>query len=773
MADSRRNKQNRKRKREFMADSQRNRKRKTAFNTIFPDIQSPQGMKSPALKNVYSFLVQLCSNAEWSINNAVDSHSFDIEICHGDITVTFEDISELANVMFKELEERFEHLFSKLGGISADEDLVESSSSLGLFDAMEVLNLLFRCCMLLIMLLEARLNLILEKGQILLRILGKLFSPNLVKDTRGNAFVFEKSFFHECTPVDNGCSASSVEGFTASLQFLEPYDPLLVFKTTMLEVFVDELLAHRQLTGYFMIINSAAGIDERLFIPRSVLCGTGIVIEAICNHFILSFSDKKALLSQLFFMHAIKLNNPYRAPELGVNAAVSLLLNPIMVSAPKYVQAHLISLVSEAVHIDVKSVKPDRKLSNCFLSSFEKSVCLYRTHMSRLETDGYSVLHGGCTSSSPRDIVSPPFESYISPDTKNKIDTLISRLDNSSNQDPCDSFFRMKSDLVSSSMRFVKECQSVYDISCPEEIFAIVSYLILKASESYDENAMLPTEATTLQHLYPLASILKLMSISLLQAIQCLRHSDDSRSPKTLKGFTSCKEYNFIINTITCFRDLDISLPLQEVLSSQMSSHSMRHVDSKMMFLHFSGLMSLSFVSGLECLVKACLLSILAVLNLFVFEEGDLDALQSLVDSNKESSSPESPVVIVQETVVDRNNSLVVASKFHKIRSRLLSAIDNKHNGGSASNMEAAECLEEETEETINGEIFLKCMLKMDDVSKFDDLVDFVECEQGKDYSSWLKNRQRYRKRKSEKLAVLRWEKKKKTWRSLKGNRID
>lgn len=99
------------------------------------------------------------------------------------------------------------------------------------------------------------------------------------------------------------------------------------------------------------------------------------------------------------------------------------------------------------------------------------------------------------------------------------------------------------------------------------------------------------------------------------------------------------------------------------------------------------------------------------------------------------------------------------------------SAIENKDNGESASNMEAAACLEEETEETTNGEIFLKCILKMDDASKFDDLVDFVECEQGKDYSSWLKNRQKYRKRRSERLAVLRWERKKKTWRRFKGNR--
>lgn len=390
-----------------------------------------------------------------------------------------------------------------------------------------------------------------------------------------------------------------------------------------------------------------------LFIPHSDQGDTRFVIEVICNHFILSFSDKQAFgdfLSRLFCTHATELKYPFRAPALGVTAAVSLLHNPIMVSAPKYMQAHLISLVSEAIHI--KSLKRDRKLTNCFLSTFEKSVILYMTHMSCLQTDGYSILRGGFTSSSSHDIAYPPFELYISPETKNKVDTLITKLDNSSNRDLTDSFFRMKSDLVSSSMRFVKECQNVYAISCQEDIFAILSCLVLKASESYDDKAIRPADGTNLQHLYLLASLLKLMSISLLQAIRCLRHSDDFCCLKTLKDFSSCKEYDFILGTITCFRDLDISLPLQQVLSSLMSSHSMRHMDSKMMFLHFSGLMSLSFVSGLDCLVKACLLTILALLNLFVFEEGDLDALQSLVDSNKQSFSSGLPVVRFQEVTI-------------------------------------------------------------------------------------------------------------------------
>lgn len=88
----------------------------------------------------------------------------------------------------------------------------------------------------------------------------------------------------------------------------------------------------------------------------------------------------------------------------------------------------------------------------------------------------------------------------------------------------------------------------------------------------------------------------------------------------------------------------------------------------------------------------------------------------------------------------------------------------------SPSRMEGAAYLEEETEETCSGEIFLKCVLQ-EDASGFDDLVDYVECKQGKDYSSYLKNRQRFRKWRSQKMAVLNFKRKKKSWKIHHGKR--
>lgn len=76
-------------------------------------------------------------------------------------------------------------------------------------------------------------------------------------------------------------------------------------------------------------------------------------------------------------------------------------------------------------------------------------------------------------------------------------------------------------------------------------------------------------------------------------------------------------------------------------------------------------------------------------------------------------------------------------------------------------------------EESCNGEKFLWCMagkgnLRQTDV---DELADFIACEPGKDYSDWLKGRERFRKQrwKSEKIANQRWNKKKKAWRESRG----
>lgn len=326
--------------------------------------------------------------------------------------------------------------------------------------------------------------------------------------------------------------------------------------------------------------------------------------------------------------------------------------------------------------------------------------------------------------------------------------------------------------MTSSCVTYVEESRYLLEKSCQDEIMSTLSCLILRASDSFEENSIVDT---SLEDICLLVSTLKLMSSSLLQVVWCLRCNLNSGCPKTLKDFSSWAEYNSILGIIDCFRELSIYSSIQNLSRQMMEIDSEKHKVSKMMFLHFSGLLSFSFFKRLDCLAKGCLFTIIALLNLFIFEEGNLDILHFLADPTQDSFSSGLSAVRIQEAVVDKRSSLVVASKFQKART-LRSSSRRKGDSSAIStselyNKEDVETMEEATEETTNGKIFLKCRLQAGQVPDFDDLADFIECKQGKDYSSWLKHRQEYRQLKCDKMALLRWKRKKKSWKVMKRNK--
>lgn len=75
-------------------------------------------------------------------------------------------------------------------------------------------------------------------------------------------------------------------------------------------------------------------------------------------------------------------------------------------------------------------------------------------------------------------------------------------------------------------------------------------------------------------------------------------------------------------------------------------------------------------------------------------------------------------------------------------------------------------------EKSCNGEKYLWLLGEKGDMKSSDveDLADFIVCEPGKDYSDWLKGRERFRSQKWKcgKTALQRWKKKQKAWRENK-----
>jgi hypothetical protein len=74
-------------------------------------------------------------------------------------------------------------------------------------------------------------------------------------------------------------------------------------------------------------------------------------------------------------------------------------------------------------------------------------------------------------------------------------------------------------------------------------------------------------------------------------------------------------------------------------------------------------------------------------------------------------------------------------------------------------------------EETCKGEAYLDCRLSKRE-GDYDELSDFIVCKKGKDYSSWLNNRQKYRRRKYQKIIGSRKFKKERVWKSLRFRKL-
>ncbi|CAN4106092.1 unnamed protein product [Withania somnifera] len=504
-------------------------------------------------------------------------------------------------------------------------------------------------------------------------------------------------------------------------------------------------------------------------------------MEVLSRYFLISWSDEHRFgdhLNRLLLVNNEYFKSTLKAHELSLTAAISLLLNPIILSAPRLMQAQLISMIYEATFflVDKQKLKTNYRPLNFFLSLFEKSVALYMKHMSLLQIDSRSsFVSRSSTKGAEGKGVHPPFGLCILASTRKEINNLILKFEDLSQSHFLKHFFEMKSDLISSCVTYVEESRYLLDKSCQDEIMSTLSCLILRASDNFEEDAIVDA---SLEDVCLLVSTLKLMSSSLLQVVWCLRCNLNSGCPKTLKDFSSCGEYNSILGIIDCFRELSIYSSIQNLSRQKMEIDSEKHKVSKMMFLHFSGLLSFSFFKRLDCLAKGCLCTIIALLNLFIFEEGNLgnlDILHSLADPSQDSFSSGLSAVRIQEAVVDKRSNLVVASKFQKART-LHSSSRRKGDSSAIStselyNKEDVETMEEETEETTNGKIFLKCRLQAGQVPDFDDLADFIECKQGKDYSSWLKHRQEYRQLKCDKMALLRWKRKKKSWKVMKTNK--
>ncbi|KAL4564209.1 hypothetical protein LXL04_028265 [Taraxacum kok-saghyz] len=671
------------------------------FKTLISALESHKDIKSQHLKSSYYLLIQLSSKHQLSLGKGSDLNELLMKTNEGEVRVSLRDLYTLSNILFKNLQKRLKQL-----ELWKHDALTSQSLEL------QELNLLIRCCIVTLTFPLPQQHL-LEKGRFFLVMFKKL----CLLETCHKSIDFKSLDSCQCMYIGANSSNSFAE--VASLSSLDLFDPCIPSITTLLEVVIDELLVNERVRKYFHLINSFfSPKNGRLFNHDPNGGNFGILMEMIYSHFSLSISNEERLLEFLEKLTWARFNSP-KSCELSITTCKILLQSPVFLSSPKLLQAHIVSLVSNIINLNIITKTPPRDptLIHHYLSVLETSVSMYTQHMSVLKTENH-----------PKgNLVILPKDPCFGPCTKrHKVEETVNTLNELWNSKLRKNFFKKKLDLLASSIEYIDEnAPRVLDIpSCQDEVISFLKCMVTRAAND-DNDPELPLSGdASLQDICLLASLLMLMS----KSIWCV------------KGPTPM-EYDFILGIIKCFKEFDIRLPIQKFSYNNITGSCK---ESRLMLIHFLGLLSLSFDSGLDFLVKSCISLIMALTNLIVFEDGNIDALNLLANPHERSN--EKP--------------LVVAAKFQKIRTLYLS------NGATSAKGLVVGGMEERG--TCSGEVYLKTRLVgSGKVSDFDDLADFVECKKGKDYVGWLKDRDNFRRGKIGKRSKRLLDKKKQVWRSM------
>lgn len=194
-----------------------------------------QGVKLPVLKSLYCLLVHFSLNSLESPTYKLDFDDLDMEVDHNGFKASSEDIETLSGILFEEMYERFDILFSAHRDTSVN-DQRQGILQKNMSKDAETFYLLLRCCMVTLTLLVSQHNLLLEKGKILLVLLRKLCSIKTFAAGNRMEMTFQKSVSHAFTSEDNDCRTTSTEDIVASLHFFEPSDPHTSFLCATFEV---------------------------------------------------------------------------------------------------------------------------------------------------------------------------------------------------------------------------------------------------------------------------------------------------------------------------------------------------------------------------------------------------------------------------------------------------------------------------------------------------------------------------------------------------------
>ncbi|KAK9097742.1 hypothetical protein Syun_024787 [Stephania yunnanensis] len=514
------------------------------------DTRHPEVLDRHVLKNLYHHLVY------WSL------HCSDIRNSKPGRDKRFNDIRNVCDTLFGELSNRFEKLYSAL--FSVPEDVITGRYGLDsdMWGAQPEFIMLLRCCILIVPFLELDQSVLMEKCEILLSIMSKLCSPDLpflisrhVREVKERIMKYRRLVSYECTNPGDGLVTAALEESQTILYSAEHSTSPMPLFSSILEVFMDELLVHKHLRQYFVAIDAISCSKEKI-LRREFDYADGVsnlVTELISAHFLLLASDEQAFarsLNRLSWLHGKR----YSTAEVRLVSAMSFLGDPIMFTAPQLLQAYGISLVNSCI---AKSKASDSdgfncKLMNCYLSAFERAFYLYTRSISGLKLENHSsgAESGSASrrkSCSSRRSFCPTFQSCLRPVTFDNIMLQVAKLADKGHSPSSE----MVSNLLNSFAADIEKDEFILDNSYRDELLLNLNCIISKVTSDDIESFIFSRSGDiSWQEMQLLASIVKLMSSSLLKTICCIQRGN-SGCLKTSKG--SSREFDSIRSIVGYF----------------------------------------------------------------------------------------------------------------------------------------------------------------------------------------------------------------------------
>ncbi|KAK9099750.1 hypothetical protein Scep_023180 [Stephania cephalantha] len=732
-----------------------------ALGTI--DTRRPEVLDRHVLKNLYHHLVY------WSL------HCSDIRNSKPGRDKRFNDIRNVCDTLFGELSNRFERLYSAL--FSVPEDVITGRYGLDsdMWGAQPEFTMLLRCCILIVPFLELDQSVLMEKCEILLSIMSKLCSPDLpflisrhVREVKERIMKYRRLVSYECTNPGDGLVTAALEESQTILYSAEHSTSPMPLFSSILEVFMDELLVHKHLRQYFVAIDAISCSKEKI-LRREFDYADGVsnlVTELISAHFLLLASDEQAFarsLNRLSWLH----DKRYPTAEVRLISAMSFLGDPIMFTAPQLLQAYGISLVNSCI---AKSKASDGdgfncKLMNCYLSAFERGFYLYTRSISGLKLENHSsgAESGSASrrkSCSSRRSFCPTFQSCLRPVTFDNIMLQVAKLADKGHSPSSE----MVSNLLNSFAADIEKDEFILDNSYRDELLLNLNCIISKVTSGDIESFVFSRSGDiSWREMQLLASIIKLMSSSLLKTICCIQRGNPG-CLKTSKD--SSREFDSIRSIVGYFSQITSSQSAKKPFLEAERTDQVNHGEANMMLMHFAGMLRFSIEKEHEYLARACLFMITTLMNLIIVENGSLDAVKLLLDPVNKSLSVRTSIKS-SEVIFFVLEVSVLVSIFSKLVHDTILKRETSQNLLLLKDVEET-MLSADEDSTCNGEAFISLLQEGNAMpSDLDELADFIVCKQGKDYSSWLKDRERFRQWKGSKKASFRKQRRKRFWGEL------